>query len=47
MEDKTVSCIADNWAGVNNWSAESVGTLGKVIHRRYSIGKLINFFIRG
>ena len=28
MEDKTVSCMADSWAGVNNWSAESVGTAG-------------------
>ena len=28
MEDETVSCMADSWAGVNNWSAESVGTAG-------------------
>ena len=28
MEDETVSCMADSWTGVNNWSAESVGMTG-------------------
>ena len=47
MWDETVSCMADSWVGVNNWSSESVGMAGGLRRSSTEDLKVLNFFVGG